>query len=395
MSTEDGSGADDSNGQELDALLRQSFQRESARSPGDATPDCLDAETLAAWGDGALAPHEVRAVEAHAAGCVRCQAMLAAFTRSEPLVEPFVPAAIVEGASTKTSGWRISWLVPLVATAAALAIWVATPSTPMRETATEKAIQVPAAPNASASGATEADFSPAPVPAREAPPPLRAAAPSPDASASAAVAAAAPEANVSTPKAAPDSVAPEGASAYVAPLTEAPSSAEVISGMDRFRQTPELREEPAATLADKRSAAPTPPLPRAMPRAIGSSTIRTDVQVVGAGADRWRIRHGTVAVVEFSASGGREWAAAATPPGTPGTLAAGAAPGGRVCWLVGTQGVVLLTTDGVSFRQLAFPETVDLTFVDAADARRATARSADGRTFTTADGGTSWTAHQP
>lgn len=99
--------------------------------------------------------------------------------------------------------------------------------------------------------------------------------------------------------------------------------------------------------------------------------------------------------VEFSDSGGREWAAAAVPEGESSAVVAGVAAGGRVCWLVGRQGMVLLTTDGVSFQRVPFPDSVDLTFVSAGDARRATVRTVDGRTFTTADGGATWVAVRP
>ena len=45
-------------------------------------PECLDADTLAAWADNALGAAELAAAEAHAADCARCQAMLAAMARS-------------------------------------------------------------------------------------------------------------------------------------------------------------------------------------------------------------------------------------------------------------------------------------------------------------------------
>ena len=62
---------------------------------------------------------------------------------------------------------------------------------------------------------------------------------------------------------------------------------------------------------------------------------------------------------------------------------AGAAPAARVCWLVGARGVVLLTTDGATWRRIAFPEPVDLVAVQAADAAHATVITATGRRFST------------
>ena len=100
----------------LEALLRQTL-RQPAVEP---SPDCLDGETLSAWSEGVLPPAEARVVEAHAAGCARCQAMLAAFARTGP---PRTAAA--EPAWRR---WHLRWLVPIAATATALAVWVAVPS---------------------------------------------------------------------------------------------------------------------------------------------------------------------------------------------------------------------------------------------------------------------------
>jgi photosystem II stability/assembly factor-like uncharacterized protein len=73
------------------------------------------------------------------------------------------------------------------------------------------------------------------------------------------------------------------------------------------------------------------------------------------------------------------------------TITTGSSPDPRICWLVGPGGVVLRSTDGRTFIQIAFPEPVDLLGVRAADAQRATVVTADGRTFGTEDGGGSWT----
>jgi photosystem II stability/assembly factor-like uncharacterized protein len=61
-----------------------------------------------------------------------------------------------------------------------------------------------------------------------------------------------------------------------------------------------------------------------------------------------------------------------------------------VCWFVGGNGLVLLTTDGTRFTRIAFPVQTDLTGVTAIDARTATVVAVDGRTFSTGDGGATW-----
>ena len=98
-------------------LLRATLQ---ARGPADPSPECLDAETVAAWADDTLGRDERRAAEAHAADCGRCQALVAAMAQTAP------PAA-------GRSWWRapvMGWLVPLTAAAAALLVWMSVPGTP-------------------------------------------------------------------------------------------------------------------------------------------------------------------------------------------------------------------------------------------------------------------------
>src|SRR4026209_376215 len=62
-------------------LLRDALQ---SRVPAAPSHECLDAETMAAWADDALARDERQAAEAHAADCARCQALLAAMAAPMP-----------------------------------------------------------------------------------------------------------------------------------------------------------------------------------------------------------------------------------------------------------------------------------------------------------------------
>src|SRR5512138_325541 len=68
-----------------DATIDRLLAGRATRRPGNPTDACLDAETLAAWADGALDAGALAAAEAHAADCARCQAMLAAMARTAPL----------------------------------------------------------------------------------------------------------------------------------------------------------------------------------------------------------------------------------------------------------------------------------------------------------------------
>jgi hypothetical protein len=75
---------------------------------------------------------------------------------------------------------------------------------------------------------------------------------------------------------------------------------------------------------------------------------------------------------------------------TNSAIAAGSAPGGKVCWLVGTQGTVVLTTDGRLWMSVTPPTTANLTGVAAKNANAATVTASGGRTYVTADGGQTW-----
>ena len=103
-------------------------------------------------------------------------------------------------------------------------------------------------------------------------------------------------------------------------------------------------------------------------------------------ASQWRIL--TNGAVQHSTDGGTTWEV--QPTGVTVMLTAGASPAPSICWLVGPQGIVLLSTDGRSWRRIAFPESADLTSVRATDDKSATVNTADGRAFSTTDGGQNW-----
>lgn len=100
---------------------------------------------------------------------------------------------------------------------------------------------------------------------------------------------------------------------------------------------------------------------------------------------RWRVDDGRVS---RSTDGGATWVA--TPTGIAAEITAGASPAPTVVWLAGRAGVVLLTTDGRTWRRLAFPEATDLSAIRATDGRIATVTTADGRVFATTDAGATW-----
>src|SRR4051812_46211585 len=363
-----------------DGLLRGAL-RDSASA---AAPEvCADAEAFAAWADGTMSGSERAAFETHAADCARCQALMAAMARTEP--PPIEIAA---------AWWRrspFSWLMPLAVATAALVVVV-------HLTRSERPVSAPApaiAPQASAAAAAvppstagrEAASSAGSAPASPVAPPRRALSRSTDALRDGA-------ANRN-----------EAARRDEAARREEAARHNEAARVATNEPPPALKTESrakAAAAADAQipitSAAP-PPAPRAAPEMMAARD-RAAVPLAGANAaiaaptligspdpeSQWRIVHGAI---EHSGDGGRTWQA--QPLGTTDAIRAGSAPDARVCWAVGVGGTVMLTSDGLTWRRIEFPETVDLAGVRASDASHATVTTALGRSYVTADGGKTWT----
>ena len=345
----------------VDRLLASTMK---ARAEEAAGAGCLDADTLAAWADGALDARERASAEAHAADCTRCQALLAAMVRTLP-----APGAA-------RPWWRmpaLGWLVPLTAAATALVIWVAVPSpapVPVPPIATTVDRLAPARAPLSASPSDE-------------------------------------KAKVESGPDLKDRILPKRAAEGVARPSEVPRE-ELDAALQKRRSPP----AEANTLAEAAAAPPVAPnagavaAPSSAPAAPAQSadailrrepaqlSARTaafanvpEVVVVSSNpSTRFRLLRG--GGVQRSADAGATWRTEAT--GATDTLTAGSSPSPSVCWLVGPPGTVLLSTDGRSWRRLAFPEAVPLRSVSATDSENATVTTADGRAFVTTDGGRTW-----
>ena len=329
--------------QSLERLLKESFRTSArTRQPGS----CPDAETLAAWVDGSLAGGQLTAAREHLADCVDCQATLAAFARTaspEVIPEPW---------------WRrgvsARWLVPVAATATAVALWVAVP----RDDYTRQPEEAATAVGQVATPRTEPTTEPAARADRQSPAPAGADVPPPG-------------------QAAPE-LRREAAAGKAAPADQ------------------KVEQRDNASLAAG-NAAPAPP--SAPPDSTIAGTARVGarlesatqaprrIEIISPDASiRWRI--GPAGVAEYSQNAGVNWEA--TPTGVGTDLLAGASPSGDVCWVVGRAGTVLLTTDGRKWQRLMFRAVADLVAIQATDARTATVTATDGRRFTTVDGGTTW-----
>jgi hypothetical protein len=363
--------------QSIERLLRQTLKTPTRDG---VTGACLDAETLAAWTEGGLSGGALDAAQLHVADCSRCQDLvgtLARITTTVPAPEP-----------VRVSRRWLAWFVPLTAAAAAAALWVVLPgndarnalikSTPSLQSQLKNQVADRQAQESPALGGLDGAVGGAVAPqAGKAPPPLG---PS------------------TTPQPA---VAPDAASKDTARSSEAKEKVEAGNSTALGRlEADDLRKAFTPPAAPPAAASPAPP-PAA---AAASSTLAAESSLrrsrFGARADaatteivspdpavRWRVLG---SALEHSGNGGTTWEPVST--GFAAELTAGAAPSATICWLVGRRGVVLLTTDGRTWRRVAFPEMTDLSGVFTVDAggNVASVSTVDGRTFVTTDAGATW-----
>lgn len=367
-----------------DRLLRDALRLTAPATPSNV---CIDAEALAAWADGTMSRAARAALETHAADCARCQTLMAAMARSAP--PPVEPGR-----------WRarLPWLMPLAAATGAIVI-VALTVTDRRGPAPQAALPGSAA--AVVSRAEERSASPAAAPSEPVP------------------SAAALAASGATGSAIPDSRRDRAAGNTAAvqphrgPVGGLPESTSELRAKDAAVAAAGVPVSPPAPPVPP-FAAPTAAAPKELAAPAPAAAVKEPVSAEAARSDRvssraaapqmmkaappaplliaspardsqWRIVAGAV---EHTADGGATWQAQALGVDVP--VRAGAAPGARVCWLAGSRGVILLTTDGASWRRIGFPESVDLVAVEATDDAHATVTTATGRRFSTDDGGRTW-----
>ena len=362
----------------IERLLRQSLK---APRQAVVTAACLDAETMAAWVDGGLSGEALDLVQLHVADCVRCQSLVGALARTDVIAAQVEPLRAARW-------WRLGWLVPLTAAAAAIAVWVAVPTNtsdrrlaapPLeadsagksqnRESVTGSATTVaPEAAAAPRSFSVERDR----APVATAPQELRKDTAQLDADnpPAAAATASARREDADGLNAGNRENAPAPSVAAAPPPATAASGRRQRTGAGRI--APPLAE----SVGTGNAAVPGG---TAVGRIASVEVVSPDPLV------RWRLRG---AGVERTTDGGRNWQTLAT--GSTTELTSGSAPSPSICWIVGRGGVVLLSIDGRGWRRLPFPEATDLSGVRATDARAAAITTTDGRAFRTTDAGASW-----
>lgn len=401
-----------------DRLLKRSL------TPADTVADgiCLDAETLAAWADGAIPAPEAEAIERHLAACARCQAMLASFANTEladaaAMIDPGVQAGaaatsrasnVVPFKSRLMSRW-----VPMAlgAVAASLVIYAAWPARPSDASRAEQAMASPApSPQPPAADLNAfRDAAAARSQTAEAQTARKAAPETPARSSrqTSTTSKPAPEPLAAAPTQAPPGAASAAATTGGLALASPPPPATVAPAAS---PTP-ARPTELVMLGSAKDAAASRVVaeftsPQTSAPALGQSLINTrgaggGAAAGGGGGGRggglvgtprpiarvsWRVL--ASGAVERSVNNGQTWTPVTIAPAA--TVVNGAAPSANVCWLIGRAGIVLLSTDGITFRRIYLPDVADLRSITAIDEFQATVTTIDGRVFKTEDGGVVW-----
>jgi hypothetical protein len=452
--------------QHVDRLLRDAMQAPLRAE----TADCLDVETLAAWSEGSLDASERTRAEAHAATCTRCQSLLAAMIRTEPIV-----------ATPRPSPFR-TWLLilgPAMGAAAAVALWFAVDRSPLlpaqpaatvarlesqavskdreelkgrldRDAAAETKPSAPAAaPSAVDNFRTrEADkvlgddriaglrkkeaaktlddvapadakrpaepprsMTPPPEPAPQAPPPP----PSTGRADRAQVAEAQPQLQNqsaaqnqmqnSTRNSGPSQMqnqapAPASPSQNAGQVSQAAAASgerranETAGAIAGARVIPESETVVTTTATQPKAAARGGATPAAAQDAArvqgftgGRQEAAASFEVPTPNAQiRYRVVDGRT--VQRTTDAGKTWTTVHVV--LTSLLRIGSAPSPTVCWLAGTSGIIVTTSDGVTWRQAKAPEAADITAITATSTNAASVITANGRAFTTINGGQSW-----
>ena len=392
---------------DMDRLLRAVLKPES-----DVHADaCPEAGMMAAYVEGGVSPQEQAALDAHIVQCGRCQETLAVLGLDD---SPQHTETVGERWFTWVTRPRLRWLIPITAVATVAVLFVAT--RPL------------IAPGDSSAPGNVTQFAQA-QPPQEAPvsrPPASAEAKDEGAKRDKSAASPAkPSAESALKKEPARRQANQASSArQIADAASVPSpvgqaavdkkaAAEAAAAFAERVATDEKRARaaaepaaaqfaaaPAATdVSAKTGAAPkmadADAVREAPLTAGGREELRNDLRGLQAsprtveapgGSVRWRFASG--GQIWRSADAGSTWHS--QPSGVSADLFAGSAPSPATCWVVGAAGTVLLTRDGERWERRPFPLPVDLTSIEARNARNATVTTRDGRQFATLDGGATW-----
>ncbi len=401
-------------------LLRRSLARDSVLSA--ANDPCPEPEILAAYFERSLNAEETARCELHLSACARCREELA-------LLERAGERPAIEGRLARRRAWLWNWrwLAPVAATLVVAAVWIAQrPLNPNRELQSQQPLVPMSQPS-------EPPTREAPklsrAPSRGAP---RAAAPSSEMAQNRALDKAQ---NSLSREIAPFS-ANENRSA-VAPLDNRRDAGSNLSAKSAGARQSDSEERAARTeteskaMADGLQTAPASPAvappPAQTANAAGgiaggeadssAQALKSKKQMavaakpnlyaqkdekaalalsgIGAGARvvrtpdpkvLWQIAEKGILK---SQDGGATWHQADLPVANAPVVAL-AAPSAQVCWLVGRDSLILLTTDGTHWQSIVPPAQADFVKVVAENESSATVTSVEGARFQTRDSGKHW-----
>jgi hypothetical protein len=434
---------------------------------------CADAETLAAYHERLLAPHELSSWKEHITGCARCQEILAQLETTDeiplgtsaeneahdvvmPAPQPsrqtvLMRPAAESPAKPRRTTWRL--VVPAGALAAGLLVWIVSREERLQPILRPSATPTSEASPAEAKAAGQANRENETAKSFEEPkakPGLTRSVP--DASTGAGRV----SSGEKTPTVGSDEISRDQALSSdlrkVAPLEERSRTGKAVGPTNRALQqqsnndvyqvvpAPELKqEEPRLDKLAAAAPAPSRPLPAPPPPAsagyISTAPVPDDtggfakkskrqqadnktdafepqtvivtgeaalltatMSVSQIGGQRvlpaaggkiiWRIE--ADGRVRRSSDAGDSWKDQDT--GVSATLFSGSAPSEKVCWLVGTFGTVLLTTDGgIHWTKVTAPINLTIDRIEATDALHAvvTLQSSTVQ-FETFDAGQTW-----
>lgn len=398
-------------------LLRHSLARDPA-----AAGECPEPEILAAYFERSLNAEETARCELHLSGCARCREELALIERAGRAVAAGGEGAQATGRWMWAWDWR--WLAPAAAALVVATVWI---------------VQRPSNSNKSQSQTLVAMSRPSEPPTKEAPVPSRTppqAAPS----------AAAPKSEMAQNRAL--NKAQNAISRLNQPMTtekmrpvaplearrDADSNFRAKSGgapqSDSEERSARKKTDESKALADALQTAPATPAASAPPALAGNAgamaqaetdesaqTLKSKQQMAAPAKPNLYAQKDAKAAPAFSGTGavaglvrtpdpkvlwqipeqgilksedgGATWRPANLPVANARVVAI-ASPTAKVCWLVGRDSLILLTTDGTHWQTVAPPAQADLVRVAAENASTATVATADGLRFQTSDGGKHW-----
>jgi hypothetical protein len=400
---------------------------ETLKPGAPSAEPCPDAELIAAYADRAsLGDHKHAQLEAHFAGCARCQQTLAALGAAleAPIGESVAVVPSPAGAAAAPPAARpaivqrwLWWLSPAFGAAAAALLWMALrppAPQPVQTAANFPAEEAPAA--RSNAPAAPPETPPAASALRDELAVDQTARAQPAESESATAtrertlsqlaeplggtlsAATSVQSEVATP-AAPQSAV---AQAMIAPpAAESAAPAAGPRAMPAPPPSPARNEVIAAdsvTSLEARTAAPAAIASQIAPAYRADAQTPQQVRVIlytfspPTGGATWRL--GAGGLIERSTDQGRTWQAQAS--GVTTDLIAGSASSADVAWVVGRGRVILRTTDGQRWERIPTPADVtgEWAAVAAYDALTATVVADDLRRYSTQDGGQTWTLQQ-